>query len=170
MADNPLWRFSLDFYGRAGVEGDCLALQDRFGLDVNIVLLCCWLGVCGRRLDVAAIAAIEADRAFRDWREEVIRPLRAVRRGLKSMSVEGAPALRRDVAEAELAAEAVAQRMLYALCGDGGGRGGSADAVYTNLAAYLEAAGVGSADRLCRRLAAAAMVEDDGGPARGSPR
>ena len=42
------WAFSLEFYARPGVAEACLALQDRHGLDVNILLLCCWLGWSGR--------------------------------------------------------------------------------------------------------------------------
>jgi len=36
--DNALWRFVLPFYGRAGVSPACLTLQDKIGVDVNIVL------------------------------------------------------------------------------------------------------------------------------------
>jgi len=174
VADNPLWQFSLDFYRREGVEGACLELQDRCGLDVNLVLMCCWLGVYGHGVDAPMLAAIEADCDFSEWREQVIVPLRAVRQALKSMTVVEAPVLRRDVAQVELTAEAAAQHRLYALVGDTAGRGGrgSGDAVYTNLVAYLAAAGVDSADESCRTLAAAAvaMIEEEGSQLRSPSR
>ena len=48
-SDNEaLWRFSLAFYARPGVSEALIGLQDRAGLDVNLVLFALWLGVSGR--------------------------------------------------------------------------------------------------------------------------
>src|SRR5207248_3229403 len=106
-----LWSFSLAFYARPGVGAACLALQDEHGLDVNLILLCCWLGWSGRgRLAAAELAA--ADRRVAAWRREVIEKLRAARRALKTHPVAAAPALRRDVQALELRAERAAQRLL----------------------------------------------------------
>ena len=38
--DNPFWNYSLALYARAEVAKTCLALQDRLGLDVNLLLFC----------------------------------------------------------------------------------------------------------------------------------
>ena len=43
----PFWDYSLALYGRPGVEACCLRLQDRLGVDVNLLLLCCWLAARG---------------------------------------------------------------------------------------------------------------------------
>src|SRR5260370_35545910 len=52
------WRFSLAFYARPGVAEALIALQDRAGRDVNLVLFALWLGVYRRRrLDAAELAA-----------------------------------------------------------------------------------------------------------------
>jgi uncharacterized protein (TIGR02444 family) len=158
-ADTPdeaaFWTFSLAFYGRPGVAAACLALQDEHGLDVNLVLLCCWLGWSGRgRLDAAALAA--ADRSVAAWRREVIQPLRAVRRALKTHPAAAAAALRRDVQTLELCAEREAQRLL--LAGLGGAPAGTdrrADAA-ANLALYLAA---GGADVTADATAAATLIE-----------
>ena len=45
--DSAFWRFSLELYARDGVPAACLALQDREGADVNLVLLALWLGESG---------------------------------------------------------------------------------------------------------------------------
>ena len=46
--EEALWRFSLAFYARPGVAEALIALQDRAGLDVNLMLFALWLGVSGR--------------------------------------------------------------------------------------------------------------------------
>lgn len=111
-----LWHFSLAFYARPGIAPACLVLQDRHGLDVNLALYCCWLGLSGRgRLDAARLAA--ADAAIASWRRAVIEPLRAARRGLKqAASVDtDSTALRERVKAIELEAERICQRHLAAL-------------------------------------------------------
>jgi len=75
------WDFSLELYGRPGVEKACLELQSRHALDVNLLLLCCWLAARGIGLDHEHARRVA--RAVEDWQREVVRPLRAVRRRLK---------------------------------------------------------------------------------------
>ena len=41
------WQFSLKTYAKTGVKSACLKAQDDFGADVNLLLLCCWLGQSG---------------------------------------------------------------------------------------------------------------------------
>jgi len=65
------WCFSLAFYERPGVPGALIALQDRDGFDVNLVLFALWLGISGRQpLDGDALAA--AERAAGTLRREMI--------------------------------------------------------------------------------------------------
>ena len=86
---HPFWQFSLRTYAKPGVEQACLRLQDRDGADVNIVLLCCWAAASGRgALGTRTLRAAMASVAR--WQKEVIAPLRAVRRSLKSGN-EGVP-------------------------------------------------------------------------------
>jgi uncharacterized protein (TIGR02444 family) len=80
---NPFWDYALELYQREGVEAACLELQQRHGLDVNVVLFCCWLASRGIPVDDAVLGRIvEAANA---WQEEFVRPLRAVRSRLKAM-------------------------------------------------------------------------------------
>jgi len=109
---DALWRFAVDFYARPGVAAACLALQDRHGFDVILILFACWVGASGRgRLTAADLAAAVA--LAEPWRRAVIAPLRAVRRHLKD-SGEAAD-LYQTVKAAELAAEHRALDRLAAL-------------------------------------------------------
>ncbi|MBI5069612.1 MAG: TIGR02444 family protein [Deltaproteobacteria bacterium] len=108
-----LWRFSLALYARPGVEAACLWLQERWGADVNLLLLCCWLERLGRRADAALLR--RAQRQVAGWRAEAVLPLRRVRRRLRRIA---GPArawvepVRRAAQAAELRAEQVEQRLL----------------------------------------------------------
>lgn len=113
--DNAFWRFSGAVYAAEGVEQACLALQDRFGLDVNLALLCAWVGATrGGAMeaeDVGAAAALVAD-----WHAEVVLPLRAVRRRVKHMALLADPAVaafRGRAAEIELEAERIEHAILF---------------------------------------------------------
>lgn len=79
--EDAFWTYSLALYGRRDVERACLDLQQRHDLDINLLLLCCWLASRGIELDPAGLAGALA--AVRSWQLEVVRPLRAIRRRLK---------------------------------------------------------------------------------------
>ena len=83
------WDYSVALYGRPGVEAACLELQQRHRIDVNLVLLCLWLGERGTALDGEALARLchAADR----WQLEVVRPLRTLRRRLKGRIADAEP-------------------------------------------------------------------------------
>lgn len=107
--DTPLWAFSLAVYGGNGVAAECLDLQERLSLDVNILLFAAFIGaVEGVRLESQDIVAASA--VVVGWQSDIVRPLRQVRRALKSMSAEG---LRAQVKAAELEAEKIELAMLW---------------------------------------------------------
>lgn len=120
--DNPFWRFSLQVYARPGVGAACIALQDRLGLDVNLVLACCWSG------PGAPIGAWLA--AVSDWQRDVVAPLRTVRRRLARL---GEDALKRQAQALELAAERGEQDRLAALMPSGPG---TPESAIENIRAY----------------------------------
>ncbi|WP_207461138.1 TIGR02444 family protein [Azospirillum sp. SYSU D00513] len=129
---NPLWDFSLAVYARPGVAAACLGLQDRRGIDVNMLLLAAWAGrACGVALSRAELERI--DSAIRPWREEVVRPLRAVRRCVKGEDA----GLYDRMKAAELAAERIQQDRLFALAGLTVGQGGSTELARANLGLLL---------------------------------
>jgi uncharacterized protein (TIGR02444 family) len=80
--DATFWDFSLRFYPLPGVASACLRCQDEAGADVNLILFALWHAASGMRLQETDIAT--ADAAIEPWREHVVRPLRTLRRALKS--------------------------------------------------------------------------------------
>jgi uncharacterized protein (TIGR02444 family) len=107
--DTPLWDFSLVVYGSDGVADECLALQERLKLDVNLLLFAAYMGaVDGVRLEVVDVVAANA--LVADWQANVVRQLRQARHALKGT---GAEALRAQVKAIELEAEKIEQRMLW---------------------------------------------------------
>lgn len=155
---------ALALYSRPGVSEACLHLQDTAGLDVNLVLLGAWLATRGRCGPTpagwrAAIAAIEP------WMAEAVRPLRSLRRQLKS-PVAAVPdpdrlAIRERILKLELTAEQVAQRIL--VCTVMPGRRGAGMAPVDPAAvirSYARAAGrrLGPADEQAVAVIAAAAI------------
>ena len=107
--DTPLWDFALAVYGSDGVADECLALQDRLGLDVNVLLLTTYIGVV-ERIPLTSADITAANAVVAGWHGEVVRPLRAVRKALKAFGQE---ALRAQVKAAELQAEKIELAVLW---------------------------------------------------------
>jgi uncharacterized protein (TIGR02444 family) len=141
---SAFWDFSLDIYARPGVAAACLALQDRHGLDVNLLLACLFLGTQGRVLSRAALE--QAMDEVEALHARVIRPLRAARRELKRQ-VEGGGVmadalvrLRAQLKAAELDAEHIEQLMIEAVLAPAEtAPGAPVSACHGNLNAYLAA-------------------------------
>jgi uncharacterized protein (TIGR02444 family) len=108
--DNDLWRFACAFYARDGVAPACLALQETLNVDVNILLFAIYAHLArGIALDAADLGAVDA--LVRDWRHEIVQPLRGLRTRLKAGPVP-APStatdhLRNRIKAAELEAEQI---------------------------------------------------------------
>ncbi len=111
---NPLWDFSWRVYHEPDVAEACLALQDRRGLDVNLLLACCWAGHCGRALSAAEMNRLTT--AVAPWQRQIVRPLREIRRWLKDQDaapVESVESLRQAIKDRELEAERLEQDILH---------------------------------------------------------
>jgi len=106
-----LWRFSLAFYARPGVSEALIALQDRAGYDVNLMLFALWLAVSGRSPLTKEELAI-AGRIARPISADIVEPLRALRRKLGSDPAADVQRLREGIKALELAAEKVIQDRL----------------------------------------------------------
>ena len=117
MTDSVFWRFSLRFYALPGVASACIDLQDRHGVDVNVLLFLLFLAEEGRAVSPEEVARIDA--AVRVWRDGVVVPLRTVRRNLRAsigeMARDAAEALRTNVKRVELEAERIQQETLERL-------------------------------------------------------
>ncbi|MFW6027605.1 MAG: TIGR02444 family protein [bacterium] len=169
------WRFSLHFYGLPDVREACLALQDEGGLNVNLVLWCCWQAAQGRAL---AASEIEAAAARIDgWSGAVTQPLRALRRRVKAGAEENlAPQARAHLYERLKAAELESEKVEQALIcrGAAPGRemtgGPVRNLAKGNLHAYMGIAGAPGSGRLremrdglADRLASPGGRPDEGG-------
>jgi uncharacterized protein (TIGR02444 family) len=77
------WTFVVDLYARPGISQACLELQDRLDVDVSFLLTILFYAKHrGMNFSVDEIASL--DRSISAWRDEVIRPLRRLRRRLKA--------------------------------------------------------------------------------------
>jgi len=109
-----LWHFSCAFYAQPGVSEALIALQDRAGLDVNLMLFALWQGACGpHRLSPAELIA--AERSAGPIRTAIVLPLRALRRKLRSDCYDDVQRLRARIKTLEIAAERIVQRRLARL-------------------------------------------------------
>jgi uncharacterized protein (TIGR02444 family) len=136
VSGEAFWRFSLAFYARPGVAEALIALQDRAGCDVNLILFALWHGAAhGHRLGHAEL--VKAEAAIAPLRRDVIEPLRRLRRSLKAQSDPDIQALRRRVGALELAAERRAQSRLAATIAPSAAGGDRAAASQVNIALYL---------------------------------
>jgi uncharacterized protein (TIGR02444 family) len=115
-ADGGFWGFSVALYGRPGAAEACLALQDRFGADVTLLLLGFWRA----RKGFAGWAAGELERVTAALApvNAVQRPLRQARRALKALTADepAAPALYEEMKALELRLEQVAQVWALGAC------------------------------------------------------
>jgi uncharacterized protein (TIGR02444 family) len=154
--DEALWCFSLAFYERPDISEALIALQDRAGCDVNLMLYALWLGISlGCRLTREKLAS--ADRIARPFRIDIVEPLRALRRKLRAEPDADVQCLREGIKALEIAAEKVIQvrlcRSARSASSSAAGPAPRDAAAQANLAFYLgpelaccpEAAAIGKA-------------------------
>jgi uncharacterized protein (TIGR02444 family) len=150
---SPFWTFSLGFYRQGGVPEACLELQDRCGVDVNIVLFLLWTATLRRRLEASETRTL-ADKV-RAWQNDVVVPIRNLRRFLKTpppLLDEGTAELfRTKIKAVELESERLQQEAMFALAPSlhYEPSGTVEEAARTNLANYQSVMG--------RQLAVAAI-------------
>jgi uncharacterized protein (TIGR02444 family) len=154
-ASLSLWDFAVAIYGRAGVQDACLALQNRLGADVNMMMFCLWLAACDEAPSDLARFLGSALKISRDWQRTLIEPLRSTRLRLKDLAADTAGgavdaqallALREQVKKCELEAErlqilalaGLVERVEDAASGPAARRAAAAN----NLDVYFAATGV----------------------------
>lgn len=114
------WDFSVRTYRTENVPEACLALQDERGVDVNMLLYCCWYGATRGTQDLECF-----NRTFdfsENWASHVVRPLRGVRTWMKHngcqdprMPTERCMEYREKVKGVEFTAEKIQQDVLESL-------------------------------------------------------
>jgi uncharacterized protein (TIGR02444 family) len=112
------WAFALEIYARPGVAEACLKLQNEAGVDVMMFLMVAYAAV-RHRIFLAPSEIRTLDETCRPWREQIVRPIRAIRSGLKSGPLPAPNSeteqFRSKVKAIELAAERL-QNQLLAEC------------------------------------------------------
>ncbi|WP_207885771.1 TIGR02444 family protein [Pseudomonas sp. 30_B] len=116
MSDD-VWSYALQLYARPGVEAACLSLQEG-GADVCLLLASTWLGSTGVAFSPARISALES--AARNWRDQVIVPLRSLRQQWREAAQQDAAlaGLRERLKQLELDAEKVLLERLESVAKD----------------------------------------------------
>jgi len=138
---HALWTFSLGIYGKPGVAPACLVLQEKHGLDINLLLFAAWAGAQHGHV----LSDAEWTRAYATvgaWHKEMVRGLRSLRTRLK----DGPPpapgpqteGLRSLVKKAELDAERIEQDLLFGLGGWPASAADRLQATARNLGALLD--------------------------------
>jgi uncharacterized protein (TIGR02444 family) len=111
--DNPFWQFSLGFYGQSNVAGQCLDLQDKFDLDVNLLLLCIWQGSEGKLLTREFFTRLLSDTYIDQLRVDIILPLRKMRMALTINDSSWGNTLAKQTLVLEILAEQYEQAEIY---------------------------------------------------------
>lgn len=106
---SALWKFMLELYAEPGIPDALLGLQDDYAIDVPFYLAVLHAVKTDHHVTVRAISALYAE--IEEWREQVVIPLRDVRRRLKvhawATRFKNTGALRETIKSAELNAERI---------------------------------------------------------------
>ncbi len=81
MTTSTIWPYVLRLYGVAEFGPAGIALQDEVGADVDILLYLCFLADRSRQATSDDVARM--DGRLKAWRDNVVKPVRALRRQLK---------------------------------------------------------------------------------------
>ncbi|MBL4905931.1 MAG: TIGR02444 family protein [Sneathiella sp.] len=139
-----LWDFAIKLYSEDAVSEACLALQDRMKIDVNLLLFCVWVAASGRET-LTEQELEEGIASASGWQSNVVDPLRAMRRYLRSpennIDNRLASDLRRIISDSEIYSERLELQMLGKLIdrpvtSSFGGKE-CADAAAENLLSYM---------------------------------
>ena len=78
------WNFSVKFYSSMNVAEACLALQEEFDLDINLLLFCLWFSRNHGEVNDELLRNVWEFSS--EWKIEVVQPLRSVRKWMKGNS------------------------------------------------------------------------------------
>jgi uncharacterized protein (TIGR02444 family) len=77
------WDFVVELYAKPGVSQACLELQDRLGVDVSFLLTVLFYAR-HRSINLSMEEIASLDRSISAWRDQVLIPLRRLRRSVKA--------------------------------------------------------------------------------------
>ena len=114
LAASKFWNFSLEYYKSGNSSQLLLVLQNKYDLDVNILLLALWAGnSLGSILKKSHFEIL--DNSIKGWRKSIIQPLRKIR-GYAKCLADLDPATRASLVkimgEVEICTEHACQNIL----------------------------------------------------------
>lgn len=114
---DQFWRFSCELYADAEIAKTCLALQDEYALNVNLLLLAVWLGRQQIGLSMDDFGRLTA--AIAAWQHKHLQPIRELRRQIGTERLRTPADLKHAVEQlygqlkqVELTAEKIQQQQL----------------------------------------------------------
>ena len=106
-AARSLWDYATAVYSRPGIAESCLWFQDHCRGDVPVILFISWCSIRGVVVNHRLLAQVE--QMVSEWHQDVVMPLRGLRRELKrdskSIAQEAVCAFREKIKALELEAE-----------------------------------------------------------------
>lgn len=113
-SSNTLWQFSLALYPK--MQSLCLDWQDRFGLNVNLLLLLCYLEQ--QQLSLTSQQLQQLAAKLNNFSRQFTQPLRTLRRSSSSASLAATQQqhLKQTLLQAELSLEQLEQQLLLEYC------------------------------------------------------
>ena len=109
LTGEQFWQFSLSWYARPGVSTACIELQDKLGLNVNLMLLLCWCEQQQLQLSFDQIERLGL--SLKVWSEKYTQPLRHLRRQI-ALEDHADESVKRAIFDAEMALEKSEQKLL----------------------------------------------------------
>lgn len=131
---NEFWRYSLAVYQLPEVQRLCLHLQEQIDADVNLILFAGWLAK--NNIDFSPDRVNQANKKIKQWRKEIIKPLRDVRYSVKKIFFAEKEVFYERIKVLEVAAEFESQKELYKLSSQWQIEK-EVVSVYNNLGCYL---------------------------------
>lgn len=109
-----LWQFSLALYPQ--VQPLCLEWQDNFGVNINLLLLLCYLEQ--QQLSLTHQQLLQLTAELEQFSSQFTKPLRALRRksSSASLSTSQQQQLKQSLLQAELKLEQLEQQLLLKHC------------------------------------------------------
>lgn len=157
LTTDSFWDYSVQIYSKSGVADVLLSLQEQYGVDVNMLLFCCWVGLTrGTFTDELFDTAYEFSYS---WREHAVNPLRHARTWMKetgcqstAIDREECMSVREKVKSVELRVEKLQQETLESVSSIIPETDlpvvEQQNAVVSNLKKYLGAADINPDDKL----------------------
>lgn len=108
---HPFWKFSVKFYREPFVEESLLTLQNERGLNINILLFCCWYAL-GDQGKLTRIELRQLLTSIQSWHDRIVVPLRRLRWQLKSKKIPPWSDIREELLKQELLSEQIEQLIL----------------------------------------------------------